>query len=215
MAKQAYVYSGTDWVPLASEVTNLSNYQLSSSTGLTKVIPTSIAVGSGSGSVDANGSVTFSGSSSVTVNGCFTSTYDTYLLNVIFTGSQSNTTIDMNLRSNSPADLTGTNYYRIQTTTLINTVSASQTSSNTVWPVSKVAGSGDRQNNRITIVMSNLADAAFKHGYAIGNTQDGDGDTEGSLRFFNYNNADAAAGLKLAVSAGTFSGTIRVYGYKN
>jgi len=27
MAKQAYVYSGTDWVPLASEVTNLSNYQ--------------------------------------------------------------------------------------------------------------------------------------------------------------------------------------------
>jgi len=26
MAKQAYVYSGTDWVPLASEVTNLSNY---------------------------------------------------------------------------------------------------------------------------------------------------------------------------------------------
>jgi hypothetical protein len=26
MAKQAYVYSGTDWVPLASEVTNLSGY---------------------------------------------------------------------------------------------------------------------------------------------------------------------------------------------
>jgi len=27
MAKQAYVYSGTEWVPLASEVTNLSSYQ--------------------------------------------------------------------------------------------------------------------------------------------------------------------------------------------
>jgi hypothetical protein len=27
MAKQAYVYSGTEWVPLASEVTNLSGYQ--------------------------------------------------------------------------------------------------------------------------------------------------------------------------------------------
>jgi len=27
MAKQAYVYSGTDWVPLASEITNLSGYQ--------------------------------------------------------------------------------------------------------------------------------------------------------------------------------------------
>jgi hypothetical protein len=31
MAKQAYVYSGTDWVPLASEVTNLSAYQTKAS----------------------------------------------------------------------------------------------------------------------------------------------------------------------------------------
>ena len=57
MAKQAYVYSGTDWVPLASEVTNLSNYQLSNGVGLAKVIPTSVAVGSGSGSVDSLGTV--------------------------------------------------------------------------------------------------------------------------------------------------------------
>jgi len=27
MAKQTYVYSGTEWVPLASEVTNLTAYQ--------------------------------------------------------------------------------------------------------------------------------------------------------------------------------------------
>jgi len=32
MAKQAYVYSGTDWVPLASEVTNLTNYYTKSET---------------------------------------------------------------------------------------------------------------------------------------------------------------------------------------
>jgi hypothetical protein len=31
MAKQAYVYSGTDWVPLASEVTNLTAYQTKAS----------------------------------------------------------------------------------------------------------------------------------------------------------------------------------------
>lgn len=31
MAKQAYVYSGTEWVPLASEVTNLSAYQTKAS----------------------------------------------------------------------------------------------------------------------------------------------------------------------------------------
>lgn len=31
MAKQTYVYSGTEWVPLASEVTNLSSYQTKAS----------------------------------------------------------------------------------------------------------------------------------------------------------------------------------------
>jgi LysM repeat protein len=214
-----FVWSGSAWVSVASEVESLAGFATQSyadnTPGTRMVVPSSISVGSGSGSVSTSGAVTFSGASSVTLDNVFNSTYDTYMLNVIFTGSQSNTTIDMNLRSSAPADLSGTNYYRIQTTTLVNTLSASQTSSNTIWPVSKVAGSGDRQNNRITIVMSNIADAAFKHGYAIGNTQDGDGDTEGSLRFFNYNFASAAAGMKLAVSAGTFSGTIRVYGFKN
>ncbi len=42
MAKQAYVYSGTDWVPLASEVTNLSGYytkgETDISTGITRPI---------------------------------------------------------------------------------------------------------------------------------------------------------------------------------
>jgi hypothetical protein len=51
MAKQAYVYSGTDWVPLASEVTNLSDYQTKAATGLNKIMPSSVAVGSGTGSV--------------------------------------------------------------------------------------------------------------------------------------------------------------------
>ena len=49
-------------------------------TGLIKIVPTSIAVGSGSGSVDVNGTVTFSGSSSVSLNGCFTSLYRNYII---------------------------------------------------------------------------------------------------------------------------------------
>ena len=46
--------------------------------GLAKIVPTSVAVGSGTGSADSLGNVTFSGASSGSLNGCFTSTYDKY-----------------------------------------------------------------------------------------------------------------------------------------
>jgi hypothetical protein len=156
----------------------------------------------------------FSAVASQTFDSVFTTTYDTYLIDVIFTASQSNTVVNMNLRSSAPADLTGTNFYRLQQTYIGNAVTASQSQSNTVWGVSPITGSADRQNNRITIVISNLADAAFKFGYSIGNTQDGVGLPEGTLRFFNYNNAGAAAGMKLAIGAGTFTGVGRIYGYQ-
>jgi hypothetical protein len=104
MAKQAYVYSGTDWVPLASEVTNLSNYYtkgeidiLDAPTGLKKVIPTSVVVGSGTGSVSSSGTVNFSGSSSVSIVGVFNATYTQYRinLNLIGTGASER---DLNFR---------------------------------------------------------------------------------------------------------------------
>ncbi len=46
--------------------------------GLAKVIPSSVAVGSGTGSADSLGTVTFSGASSVSLNNCFSSTYKNY-----------------------------------------------------------------------------------------------------------------------------------------
>lgn len=46
--------------------------------GLVQMIPSSVTVGSGTGSSNTNGLVTFSGASSVSLNGCFTSTYENY-----------------------------------------------------------------------------------------------------------------------------------------
>ena len=52
-----------------------------SASGLVPVVPTSVAVGSGSGSFDATtGTVTFSGASSVSLNGVFTGTYANYVI---------------------------------------------------------------------------------------------------------------------------------------
>jgi len=63
-------YNGTAWETVGPSVS-----------GLVPIIPTSVAVGSGSGSFDATtGTVTFSGASSVSTNGVFTATYANYMI---------------------------------------------------------------------------------------------------------------------------------------
>lgn len=44
------------------------------------VVPTSVSTSAGTASVSATGKVTYSGSDGLTVNGCFTATYDNYLI---------------------------------------------------------------------------------------------------------------------------------------
>jgi hypothetical protein len=48
--------------------------------GLAKIVPTSVAVGSGSGSVDSSGLVSFSGASYISLNGCFNSNFEHYTI---------------------------------------------------------------------------------------------------------------------------------------
>jgi hypothetical protein len=57
--------------------------------GLAKIVPSSVAVGSGTGSADSLGTVTFTGASSLSLNGCFTSTYRNYKVIV-----DANTSVD-------------------------------------------------------------------------------------------------------------------------
>jgi hypothetical protein len=73
----AYTKSETDGVAAAAP-------------GMRLIVPTSVAVGSGTGSANAAGFVTFSGASSVSLNGVFSSTYDNYRIVVNVTSSSTN-----------------------------------------------------------------------------------------------------------------------------
>jgi len=77
--------------------------------GLVKVVPTSVAVGSGSGSSDSLGTVTFSGASSVSLNGVFNSTYANY--KIMFMANAASATTTLYFRFRTTSDDTGTNYY--------------------------------------------------------------------------------------------------------
>ena len=79
--------------------------------GLAKIVPSSVAVGSGTGSASALGTVTFSGCSSVSLNGVFSSTYDNYrlVLNITTTAG-----IDLGIRFRTTSDDSGgTNQSRV------------------------------------------------------------------------------------------------------
>ncbi len=89
MAKKARVYDGTAWQELASAQTDLTAYSttaqmnaaIANAGAIVPIIPTSVAVGSGSGSFNATtGNVTFTGATSISLNGVFSATYDKYII---------------------------------------------------------------------------------------------------------------------------------------
>jgi hypothetical protein len=77
--------------------------------GLAKIVPSSVAVGSGSGSASALGTVTFSGASSVSLNGCFSSAYENYRI-VINVTSASGTGDRIRFQLRASGTNTATNY---------------------------------------------------------------------------------------------------------
>lgn len=94
--------------------------------GLKLIVPSSVA---GSGvSVSASGKVSFTAATSVSVNGCFSSTYDNYL--VVFRSTDSGGGIGFRFRMRaSGTDASGANYTLQQLSANSTTVAGSRASS--------------------------------------------------------------------------------------
>jgi hypothetical protein len=219
MAKQAYVYSGTDWVPLASEVTNLSGYYtkgeidiLDAPTGLKLLVPTSVAVGSGTGTVGATGTVTFSGASSVSLNGCFTSTYDNYKVLIYQTTSSGSNTVRFRMRA-AGTDLTTSTYRSLAyyANSAANSFSGLESGSSTTYGSLSYAGT---QGNAIEFDIFNPQIANYTHLRSTSTFHDG-------TNMFLLNagivvaNQTSYDGFTIFPVTANVTGTVRVYGYKN
>ena len=218
MPKPMYVWSGSAWVSVASEVESLAGFATqsyaSAQPGMKMVVPTSVAVGSGTGAVDTNGAVTFSGASSISLNGCFTSAYDNYLWVVNVSTNSADTQVRLRVRA-SGTDLTGSVYnwaysrYRSSGTN-IGTGAAAETGIQLGELESTFNG---RAAYKIDFISPNLldktktlfqgvdSDAANNYASAAG----------GGV----VNNDLAYDSATIFLNTGTFGGTIRVYGMKN
>jgi hypothetical protein len=215
------VYSGTDWVPLASEVTNLSGYYtkgeidiLDAPTGLKLLVPTSVAVGSGTGTASASGTVTFSGASTVSLNGVFTSTYKNYRIVMNLHGSAF---ADCNVRLRaSGTDLSGSVYY--------NTYAYARSDNGN--------GTGGNANQTSFLYVMRTSNSSSKKGmssFDIVSPQTLD-TTKLNGKFVYWESASLVTswsftgmvdnnlsydGFSLLPSSGNITGTVSVYGYKD
>ena len=221
MAKQAYVYSGTDWVPLASEVTNLSGYYtkgeidiLDAPTGLKLLVPTSVTVGSGTGTASASGTVTFSGASSVSVNDVFSTTYKHYIIYIDLTGVSADASSYLKLRVSGTDASTGY-YYGIPALASSGATSyrfANPATGGFEFGQTDAGNNAHKYSGRIDLfrpfeTVNTTAHIQFVDITNAGTVSAGAGGG-------HHDSNTSYTGLTIYPSAGNFTGTVKIFGVK-
>jgi hypothetical protein len=196
-----------------TQATSDAKYATIARSGQFIVVPTSVDVGSGSFALSSNGQLTFTGASSVSLNGCFTSTYDSYqIILSCRNGSANDTGLTMQFR-NAGATIGGTAYFKNQIQSYGTTVAATASNSTSNWNFGVCS---QTWFNQTTATISNPASAKSKsmqfqcsHPQAAFTALD-------TYTGYGFNStATAYDGLTITVASGTINGTIRVYGYNN
>jgi hypothetical protein len=180
--------------------------------GLAKIVPSSVAVGSGTGSANALGTVSFSGCSSVSLNDVFSATYDNYRILMPITGLVADATITARLRV-SGADNSNSAY----TTVLVsgNGAAASSTSTSTTsFDLSSVDGptSAFRYVISFDIFRPQKVDRTLFIG-TVGSFTSAGASVVSSI-WGSQENSTSFDGLTILSSA-NITGSVSVYGYTN
>jgi hypothetical protein len=176
--------------------------------GLVLVIPTSVTVGSGSGSVGANGRITFSGASSVSVDGCFTASFENYrvtLTTVNDVGSinmkmrQSGTTISADYSYASPTWLSFSGFDGVNRGNDVAQwdIGATFVTSGSSVDIYRPFAAGQT-------AMFSINSPAYAQNACWMRISGGILDNTGSM-----------TGFLLSASGGNLTGTLNVYGYNN
>jgi hypothetical protein len=175
--------------------------------GLIPITPTSVAVGSGTGTANAVGQVTYSGASSVSLNGVFTSSYRNYKMVLEHTCS---TATDLKLRLRAAGtDNTTANSYVAQLAVSTNAAVSGSDSTNNLLTL----------NNNITTTLINFASNEFFNpqiAAATGIFTFAMNDTNGgyfSMQGATHNQTVSYDGFTIFPTLGTITGTMSVYGY--
>jgi hypothetical protein len=184
--------------------------------GMRLVAPTSVSVGSGSGSVNAVGTVSFSGASSVSLNGVFSSTYDNYRVQLDLTGSNPGS-VNMRVRSGT-TDVSSSTYHHSYSYSQLNAAAALTTittnaSTTAAW-ISDLSSSGTYSHSSFDLSSPFLARPTVATGSIL--TYQNSGASLYVIYFGSTNtNSTSYDGITFLPTSNTLTGTVSIYGYKD
>lgn len=180
--------------------------------GLKNVVPTSIAVGSGSATVNANGTVTFTGASSISLNGCFSSAYTNYRVILAASASAHGSGVFFRARK-SGVDTSNQVYFFGGSSGNVGGVvngwssGSSGTFAHQIGVTSIEATTSSVDVCRPYTINERTTISALSFGFS--STYMSINTTGMVYDLYSYD------GLTIYLSAGTFGGTLTVYGYNN
>jgi len=204
--------SATAGQVLTISAAGTSTWSTPTTPGLVQVVPTSVAVGSGSGSVDANGAVTFTGASSVSLNDVFSATYNNYKVDINITSASTNNADTLRLRVAGTDNSTSNyNYAGIFLRTSASSIvygNTSQTSFGDILPHS----TNGNEAFSLNIYSPFVAERTKYNAGGIGQ------DVTSIATQFQagvFAATTSFTGFTFISGSGTFTGRIRVYGLAN
>ena len=203
-----YTYDGNtyQWVEHRSQIAK-------SQVGLVPIVPTSITLGSGTGSIDVGGNVTFNNSTYVSLTGLFTSSYRNYRLvfECVKNGASANNFI--NMRFNTGGTYTSTAGYSCGVVGFAtNTGSLQNIGGNPSGDLflTRVYGSGGRNSATVDIFNPQLALYTTMSGTWMGTTS---GDGQHGVTSGVWNATNQFDGIYVYPTGENFTGTMKIYGY--
>jgi hypothetical protein len=190
--------------PTLTGTVDMSAATLVKGAGMDLITPTSVA---GSGVTLSGGQVSFSAATSISVNGCFTSSYDSYLINVYMTTGASGT-LSMRLRA-AGTDASAADYNAQRMGATGTTFIGTRTSSATSWFGQTLVAT----LNTLSIQIYRPALAATTSAI-VASGRGTDTSIDQDNFFLGHTLATSYDGFTIAPGSSS-TGTLRIYGLRN
>lgn len=176
--------------------------------GVKPVVPTGV---SGTGvTLSTRGRVALAASTAPAIDGCFTSAYTSYIIEIDGVGS-ANVTFAFVFRVGG-ADVTSANYDSTELLGRNSVTSSATTVAQTSWAVAGSSATLHKSKIELSYPSTAQATLGTNVATAVTNPQVA-GVNNGTIqRALSHRLSTAYDGFKITVTGGTFTGTIRIYG---
>lgn len=182
--------------------------------GLKNVVPSSVQVGSGSATTNANGTVTFNGANSISLNDVFSSTYTNYQINLVTTeASVADTNILGRLRVSGNDSSSG--YYEGGTMQVANALTGINNLNINQWDLGKTH-SATHPNAHASLSFKVFQPFPARPTTFHTESISWNNNNTVTFRFSGFHTPLVSyTGITIFPSTGTLGGTLSVYGYSN